>query len=83
MTTMQGRKLALLAAMVAAAGGMVAGCSPGHGKYTGEFKDQAILRMNTMKAATSWDLAQQQFLSGDLKKALKIPKAGVVHSFNQ
>lgn len=72
MTTKRRGKRTLPAALVAAAAvGMVAGCTPGHGKYTQDHKDQAIARMNTMKAATSWDMAHQQFQSGDLKKALK------------
>lgn len=48
----------------------LAGCT-GHGKYTQEFKDQAELRMALIKAGTEWDMAHQQFLAGDLEKALK------------
>lgn len=46
------------------------GCAPGHGKYTQAFKEQAELRMAQIKSGTTWDLAHQQFNSGDLKKAL-------------
>lgn len=49
----------------------VGGCQPGHGKHTTEFKEQAQQRMQNVKAATNWDMAQQQFLAGDLDKALK------------
>lgn len=59
------------AALVAVAGGMVAGCAPGHGKHLQAFKEEAQLRMSSLKAATSWDMAHQQFEAGDLKKALK------------
>ncbi len=48
------------------------GCaSPGHGKVTTEHIAQAEQRMSDMRAATEWDMAQQQFLAGDLKKSLK------------
>lgn len=49
---------------------LLAGCA-GHGQYTSEFKQQAQERMAQLKAATQWDMAHQQFLSGDLYKALK------------
>ncbi len=49
---------------------MLGGCV-GHGQYTTEFKEQAQERMAQLKAGTQWDMAQQQFLSGDLKKALR------------
>lgn len=47
-----------------------AGCA-GHGQHTEAFKIQAQERMAQLKAATQWDLAQQQYLSGDVQKALK------------
>jgi len=51
---------------------MIAGCvSPGHGKHTSEALAQAQDRMASLKAGTNWDMAQQQFLVGDLKKALE------------
>ncbi|MBL8746564.1 MAG: tetratricopeptide repeat protein [Phycisphaerae bacterium] len=49
---------------------LAAGCQSGHGQHTAEFKEQATQRMNGVKAATSFDMAQQQFLSGDLEKSL-------------
>lgn len=55
-----------LAALVA-----LAGCNKPHGEYTGKFKEEATERMNRLKAGTDWDMAHQQFLSGDLDKALK------------
>ncbi len=58
---------ALALAMCAGIG--LAGCT-GHGKYTSAHKDQAQLRVAQMKSATEWDMAHQQFLAGDLKKAL-------------
>jgi tetratricopeptide (TPR) repeat protein len=59
--------LALAAAVLALAGG----CSKPHGDYTGKFKQDAEGRMNRLKAGTDWDMAHQQFLSGDLDKALR------------
>lgn len=56
---------AALAALLA-----LAACQ-GHGKHTQAFKNEAEARMNSVKAATSFDMAQQQFLSGDLEKSLK------------
>ncbi|MFG0257550.1 MAG: tetratricopeptide repeat protein [Phycisphaerales bacterium JB043] len=46
-------------------------CSGGHGKHTTEALTNAQERMSSIKAATSWDLARQQFQVGDLEKALK------------
>ncbi|MBL0926409.1 MAG: tetratricopeptide repeat protein [Phycisphaerales bacterium] len=64
---MKSFRIALIAGGLAAAA--FPGCSPGHGKYTTEFREQAQVRMAGIKAATSWDMAHQQFLAGDLKKA--------------
>lgn len=47
------------------------GCGSGHGKYTSEGLNLAQERMATIKAGTEWDMARQQFVVGDLKKALK------------
>lgn len=58
-----------VAALVLSAGLGLAGCG-GHGQYTQAHKDQATLRVAQMKSATEWDMAHQQFLAGDLKKAL-------------
>ncbi len=55
--------------LVAAALVVLAGCAR-HGRYTGAFKEKAELRVSQLKAGTQWDMAQQQFLSGDLEKAL-------------
>ncbi|GAB4545138.1 MAG: hypothetical protein Tsb0013_02780 [Phycisphaerales bacterium] len=53
-----------------AAFALLAGCQ-GHGKHTQAFKEQAEGRMSAVKAATQWDMAHQQFLAGDLDKALR------------
>lgn len=53
-----------------AAAAFVTGCA-NHGTHTQAFKDKAELRVSQMKAATDWDLAQQQYLAGDLEKALR------------
>jgi len=47
-----------------------AGCA-GHGAHTSQGLAVAQERMATIKAATQWDMARQQFLTGDLDKALK------------
>lgn len=49
---------------------LLTGCG-GHGQHTAAFKAEAQERMAQLKAATQWDMAQQQFLSGDLNKSLK------------
>ncbi len=49
----------------------LAGCSAGHGKYTQAFKVKAESRMSQIRAATQFDMAHQQFLAGDLKKAIR------------
>lgn len=60
------------AAGVAIAGASLSGgCGSGHGKYTTEGLNAAQNRMATIKAGTQWDMARQQFLVGDLSKALK------------
>ncbi|MCW5765903.1 MAG: tetratricopeptide repeat protein [Phycisphaeraceae bacterium] len=53
---------------VAAAAAALGGCA-GHGQYTSEHIEQAQGKLDSMKAAVEWQMAQQQFLSGDLKKA--------------
>ena len=65
--------LATLAGSVLA----LAGCQGGHGKYTSEALEDAKLRMSSIQAGTRWDLAHQQFLAGDLKKALKNVEASI------
>jgi tetratricopeptide (TPR) repeat protein len=47
------------------------GCAAGHGQYTSEGKNLAQERMASIKSGADWDMARQQFLAGDLKKALK------------
>lgn len=50
---------------------LLGGCTSGHGRYTTEGLNAAQDRMATIKAGTEWDMARQQFLVGDLSKALK------------
>ena len=72
MNLARGRDRVLRALLVGAtAGAIIAGCAPGHGKHTQQFKEDALQRMASLKAATSWDMAQQQYETGDLKKALR------------
>src|SRR5690606_22956811 len=66
------RTIALIAATgCALALATLSGCATGHGKYTTEGMYAAQERMATIKAGTEWDMARQQFLVGDLSKALK------------
>lgn len=55
---------------VAVVTGMLAGCS-GHGKFTTEGKELAEQNQARMKAASRYDLAMQEFVSGDPKRALQ------------
>lgn len=65
------RRAATLALAAALAGaGSLAGCS-GHGKYTREHIAQAKEKMSALKSGTDYQMAQQQFLAGDLEKAMK------------
>lgn len=65
---MQTRSAVLTAAVVLALAG--AGCSK-QGKYTSEGAELAQKRMAQLKSGTDWQMAHQQFLSGDLDKSLK------------
>lgn len=57
----------------------LAGCQ-GHGQYTQKFRDTQAQKMAGLKAATSWDMAHQQYLAGDLKKALKTVEESILLS---
>ncbi|MBY0311310.1 MAG: tetratricopeptide repeat protein [Phycisphaerales bacterium] len=48
---------------------VLAGC--GQGQYTKEGKTAAVEKMAMLKSGTEWQMAHQQFLAGDLTKALK------------
>lgn len=67
------RKVHRAFALVVVAGAAVmAGCNGSqHGKYTAEHKAQAQERMALLKSGTEWQMAHQQFLAGDLDKALR------------
>jgi tetratricopeptide (TPR) repeat protein len=47
------------------------GCTGTHGKYTAEHQSTAKVKMEGIKAATEYKMAEQAFLAGDLPKALK------------
>lgn len=49
---------------------LLTGCT-GHGNYTKQGISQARQRLDTLKAATEYDMARQAFLAGDLDKAMK------------
>lgn len=63
------RRRLIRALGVAAALAGLTGCA-GHGAHTSEGLAVAQERMATIKAATEWDMARQQYLTGDLEKAL-------------
>lgn len=65
------RSVGAAGALAAAALISLAGCTSGHGKHTTEGVNLAQERMASIKAGTEWDRARQQYLSGDLNKALK------------
>lgn len=58
-------------AFLTAAGLVACNGTGGHGAYTSEGKVNAQQRLGEMKSATEWQMAQQQYLGGDLDKALK------------
>jgi tetratricopeptide (TPR) repeat protein len=60
---------ALFTLMFAVLPGVTAGCE-GHGRYTQEFLDQATEDRARLRSATQYDLAVQQFQTGDLERAL-------------
>jgi len=56
---------------LAAVAALGAGCGQKHGEYTSEHISQAQERMAVLKSGTEWQMAQQQFLAGDLEKSFK------------
>ena len=48
----------------------ITGCA-GHGEYTQARVNAAADRMSQLKSGTEWQMAQQQFLAGELDKSLK------------
>lgn len=62
--------LRLAAVSLLACAGTLAGCN-GHGKYTREHIAQAKEKMSMLKSGTEYQMAQQQFLAGDLDKSMK------------
>lgn len=64
------RPALLVSATLAAC--LLPGCGmPGQGKYTKEGSSVAQEKMSMLKSGTEWNMARQQFLGGDLNKALK------------
>ncbi|MEM9083218.1 MAG: tetratricopeptide repeat protein [Planctomycetota bacterium] len=57
------------AALLAGASvGVVVGCQ-GHGKYTSEFKDEAVARLNALKSQTAQDMATADLQSSNIERA--------------
>lgn len=74
---MTDRRLALIAALASCA--LAAGCA-GHGRHTSEGVARATERLAGFKAGADWDMASQQFLAGDLAKALKTIERSIAMS---
>ncbi|MGE3107301.1 MAG: tetratricopeptide repeat protein [Phycisphaerales bacterium] len=60
----------LTAAGLVLLSGWAGGCS-GHGSYTKAHLEESQKKLAEMKSGTEWQMAQQQFLAGDLDKAHK------------
>lgn len=54
----------------------IAACSS-HGVHTSEGLEHAHQRLNAMKAATEYEMAEQQFLAGDLVKAARTAERAI------
>lgn len=63
-------RLIAFAVLAPAAVLAITGCA-GHGDYTQAHVNAAADRMSQLKSGTEWQMAQQQFLSGELDKSLK------------
>ena len=70
------------AAILAAAAATSTGCNAfrTHGKYTQEHITKSRERLDQMKSATQYDMAQQAFLAGDLDKSQKLVDASLAVS---
>ncbi len=73
-------RVGALAGLACSAIGTI-GCQ-GHGSYTAEGVSLAQERMSQIKAGTTWDMARQQFLAGDLRKALSSVEQSLVANDN-
>lgn len=62
----------LIAALLATTGG----CA-GHGAYTNQHRSSARARLDDLKSANEFQMAEQAFLSGELEKALKKIEASI------
>lgn len=70
--TRNSKRRSSLLVLVIAGAAMAGGCNQGrHGSYTREGAEIAQLRLAQLKSGTEWQMAQQQYLGGDLDKALK------------
>ncbi len=72
MNSSKRNSLLTTAAAIAAATliGAAGGCAGG-GKHTSQGSSMAAMRMAQIKSATEWDMANQAFLAGDFKKAIR------------
>jgi len=71
--TMDRRLTRIAVLLVLGPAAVLGGCAGvgQHGKHTETFKEEQVERLTDLKAATNWDMAYQQYKSGDLAKALK------------
>mgnify|MGYP001437813931 CR=1 FL=1 len=70
-TTTSRMRSATIGAAVLTAAAMLTACSGQHGAYTSAALKQSEQRLGAIKAGAEFETARQQFLSGDLPKALK------------
>lgn len=68
---MTSRTIRPLAAGLAAAVLALTGCNRGHGTWTEGAKALGVRRVNELKSANEYQMAKQNFLAGDLEKAIK------------
>lgn len=69
MTTRPFARVALTLSLILAAGQLGA-CAGKHGKYTQAAKEKSVQRVNELKSMNEYQMARQQYLAGDLSKAL-------------
>lgn len=58
---------------------LLAGCQE-HGKYTSAAQEEALSNAANLRAGTDYDLADQQFHSGDLDRALKTVEGSIAQN---
>lgn len=70
-TTTTRARSATIASVILTGASLLGACSGQHGAYTSAALKQSEQRLGAIKAGAEFETARQQFLSGDLPKALK------------